>query len=197
MSRKRIVSNPMVANTTPNDSVSSDSDSQKNQVEDVHTNCTERMHIKQRKHLSYCKYCGKIHDVTNEPCKELIQHRIERNKLIKRSRAAKYRSTIDWQKTRERILLRDGGVCRLCLKKGILISVGIQVHHITKVEDDYELRNVDSNLISLCSTCHAIVEDVTDYDDDLRDMAGRCAFLDLIVGRGRLVDSVGEVKADD
>lgn len=177
MSRKRIVPVTNDERKVQSSNQTSVSHFNSKPVEDVNDK------PKERKHLSFCKYCGKVHDARKEPCKEFLKAKREHWQRIKGTKASKYRSSIDWQKTRERVLLRDSGVCRLCLMKGQIVSEGIQVHHITKIEDNYELRNVDDNLISLCTTCHTMVEDVTDYDDMLRSMALRPAFDDLVVGR--------------
>lgn len=63
----------------------------------------------------------------------------------------------DWVKRRERIILRDKGLCQACLRKGVLTAYrkgqGFAVDHITPKAkggtDD------DGNLELLCRACHA------------------------------------------
>lgn len=54
----------------------------------------------------------------------------------------------DWSKIRRRILERDGFICRICGE-----CDNLNVHHI----DYHRGNNANSNLVSLCTTCHRAV----------------------------------------
>lgn len=62
-----------------------------------------------------------------------------------------------WEKTRERILRRDNGLCQECLRNGVLTSVGDKPysawcdHIIPKAEGG---TDDDTNLQTLCRSCH-------------------------------------------
>lgn len=63
-----------------------------------------------------------------------------------------YKSSI-WLHKREEILLRDNNECQICKAKG-KYHKGECVHHIKHLKDRPDLALVDSNLVSLCYTCH-------------------------------------------
>lgn len=63
-----------------------------------------------------------------------------------------YRS-VEWVKVRLLALERDNHLCQWCLKDGELNKADV-VHHIIEVKDNWSLRLVLSNLVSLCHKCH-------------------------------------------
>ena len=65
----------------------------------------------------------------------------------------KFYNSQPWRKKRLNILSRDSGLCQNCLREG-RTTLGNTVHHIEEVNDNWELRLVDSNLETICSTCH-------------------------------------------
>lgn len=58
-----------------------------------------------------------------------------------------------WRRKRRYILARDGFLCQECKKYGKNTDAKI-VHHIKEIEDYPELSMRDSNLISVCASCH-------------------------------------------
>lgn len=58
-----------------------------------------------------------------------------------------------WKNKRERILRRDGYLCRECKRFGKMVQA-TEVHHIKHADEYPELIWVDDNLISLCKGCH-------------------------------------------
>lgn len=58
-----------------------------------------------------------------------------------------------WKRKREKILRRDGYMCRNCRKFG-RVREATEVHHIQPADEYPELAYVDSNLVSLCHACH-------------------------------------------
>lgn len=63
-----------------------------------------------------------------------------------------YRST-QWEKKRKKILKRDKERCQICKRYGRMVQA-TTVHHIQHLDEYPELGLVDSNLISLCESCH-------------------------------------------
>lgn len=65
----------------------------------------------------------------------------------------------EWEKTRERILLRDHGLCQPCLKRDH-ITLGNQVDHIVSKAEARSIGwteaqiEADANLQAICDPCH-------------------------------------------
>jgi 5-methylcytosine-specific restriction endonuclease McrA len=96
-----------------------------------------------------CSRCGRIHD---------INHRCSKNRTVKDTKAFRFRQTAEWHNKREDICIQDKYICLECRDKGIYNYNQIEVHHIVSIEQDYELRLEDSNLISLCNMHHREAE---------------------------------------
>jgi 5-methylcytosine-specific restriction enzyme A len=58
-----------------------------------------------------------------------------------------------WRSKREYILKRDGYKCLECAKYGRNVEAAI-VHHIKEVEEEPALAYKNSNLVSVCRSCH-------------------------------------------
>lgn len=88
-----------------------------------------------------------------------------------------FRKTYAWQKKRERIVRRDFHLCRAC-NEGSYKVFGVpgldqelQVHHIEPLEERFDLRLDDGNLVTLCSMHHRMAEDGDIPRDYLHDLA--------------------------
>lgn len=68
----------------------------------------------------------------------------------------KFYKTKAWRLKREDILIRDNRECQMCKRNGGF-GVATTVHHIVHLRDDWSRRLDDSNLESLCGTCHNVV----------------------------------------
>lgn len=90
--------------------------------------------------LSYNSYCDKH--------KKLIASKYE---MYGRNKTTKKLYGYSWSKIRSRYV-KSHPYCELCFKKGILVPVD-EVHHKIPLAEGG--THVDSNLISLCKTCHA------------------------------------------
>lgn len=107
--------------------------------------------------LKGCSYCGRIHDR-----KYICPMKPRRNKY-KVTDKDKFRWTKMWQKKREEIKVRDKHLCQVCIRK--LYDTmqqynyrDLEVHHITPLREDYELRLDNNNLITLCGYHHELSE---------------------------------------
>lgn len=58
-----------------------------------------------------------------------------------------------WRAKRKYILSRDGYLCQMCKRYGKNTEAKI-VHHIQEVEDAPELKLKNTNLVSVCASCH-------------------------------------------
>ena len=81
------------------------------------------------------------------------------------------------RKKRERIVRRDFHLCRAC-NEGSYKVFGVpgldqelQVHHIEPLEERFDLRLDDGNLVTLCSMHHRMAEDGDIPRDYLHDLA--------------------------
>ena len=62
-------------------------------------------------------------------------------------------SSTRWKHKQKQILRRDRYQCQECKKYGRLKSAEL-VHHIVEIEENPQLALADSNLISICRSCH-------------------------------------------
>lgn len=76
---------------------------------------------------------------------------------MKKFDSHKFYKSKAWQEKRDEIIERDHNECQHCKKKGKVFcgQMGIlEVHHIQHLKKRKDLALVDSNLITLCSSCH-------------------------------------------
>lgn len=107
--------------------------------------------------LKSCQYCGRIHERSYVCPKKPVRSKY--NKTEK----DRFRSTNAWAKKRTEIKQRDHFLCQICKRK--LYNTyqqynyeNIEVHHIQKLESNYDLRLENTNLISLCSYHHRMAD---------------------------------------
>ena len=66
-------------------------------------------------------------------------------------------TTRAWRRCREKILHDRGGLCELCMKKGLIVPA-VHVHHKTPITpetvNDPRITLDDANLMALCEDCH-------------------------------------------
>ena len=102
--------------------------------------------------LKSCAVCQRIHD------SKVICKRKQYNITYKTTNKDKFRSTSVWQKKREEIKERDMYLCRNCLVNKKMTTKNLQVHHIVSLEEDFNKRLNNNNLITLCPICHELAE---------------------------------------
>lgn len=101
-----------------------------------------------------CSRCGKIH--------EYGRCTIPARKKSPTKNAA-FRSSHAWTEKSKQIRTRDNFLCQVCLHSldggGVKhTSEDLEVHHIEKLENDFDLRLDDDNLITLCAFHHEKAE---------------------------------------
>lgn len=121
--------------------------------------------------LRSCRYCGRIHD-SKFDCGKKPEKAGKKYKNQKND----FRSTKVWQRMREEIRERDGQMCQCCIRMAAgtvrrINPVGLSVHHIIPLEDDYERRLEKKNLITLCAYHHEQAEKGAIKRTDLLKMA--------------------------
>lgn len=116
--------------------------------------------------LKTCSRCGCLHN-HNYTCNK------GRYDNKKDTDANRFRRTSKWTKKSNDIRQRDNYLCRCCIAK--IYETNYQytykdlgVHHIVPLEEDFDLRLDDDNLITLCSYHHQLAEDKVISRDILR-----------------------------
>lgn len=110
--------------------------------------------------LTSCQYCGRIHE-KKYICDKKRKAQEERWKKKRETKAFRFRKSYEWtQKSRE-IRERDHYMC-LCCQAGLektykkFNTEELDVHHIIPIEEDFNLRLSDDNLITICKVHHEI-----------------------------------------
>ncbi len=106
--------------------------------------------------LKSCKYCGRIHDSKHD-----CGYKPKRKK--KGNNKDRFRWTKAWQSKRDEIKQRDKYLCQICIRKLYNTKnqynyTDLEVHHITPLEEDFERRLDNDNLITICETHHEMAE---------------------------------------
>ncbi len=104
-----------------------------------------------------CSKCGKMHDI-NYICNKCKTYKKDITK------ASKFRNTYKWKQMNKQIRVRDKHLCRVCIANLYYTTYvynynKLEVHHIISIEQDYDKRLDDDNLITLCSYHHRLAED--------------------------------------
>ncbi len=100
--------------------------------------------------LKACPWCGRIHEKRFDCGKRPVHSKFSAQNA--------FRSTKAWQRKRAWIRARDMNLCRWCLHEGKIEYNNLSVHHIEPLEEAWEERLEDENLITLCSNCHELAE---------------------------------------
>ena len=70
----------------------------------------------------------------------------------------RFYTTRAWRKARDGVLKDAGGLCQLCMSKGLIVPA-VHVHHKKPLTpdnlNDPRIALDASNLIALCEECHA------------------------------------------
>ena len=109
--------------------------------------------------LKSCQYCGRIHP-RGYMCPQKPKQAHHRNE-----KTSSFRKTYTWQKKRNQIVSRDYHLCRICNEGsyGVYGVPGLDqelsVHHIEPLEERFDLRLDDGNLLTCCSRHHRMADD--------------------------------------
>lgn len=113
--------------------------------------------------LKACKHCGRIHDKNHDCGKKPKKNHASFKKNAAPTKADRFRWSGAWKRKAEEIKRRDLFLCRACLAE--LAGTrrkhngkDLSVHHIEPLEEAYELRLADDNLITLCAGHHRQAE---------------------------------------
>ena len=106
--------------------------------------------------LKSCSYCGKIHD-----SKYICSKKPNKKKQI--SEADKFRWTSIWKKKTKEIKERDLYLCQICIRElyNTLVKYNtenLSVHHNVPLNEDYNKRLDNKNLLTVCDYHHEMCE---------------------------------------
>lgn len=103
--------------------------------------------------LKSCKYCMRIHDSKHDCGKKP-----KRQKPI--NDINKFRWSRQWREKRNQIVERDNYLCQLSLRENPprYVYTNLEVHHIIPIEEDWDKRLDDDNLITLSEEYHEKAE---------------------------------------
>lgn len=106
--------------------------------------------------LKSCQYCGKIHD-----SKYICKEKPSRKKEV--TEADRFRWTGLWHRKREEIKNRDLHLCQICIRElyNTITKYNmneLSVHHNIPINEDYNRRLDNDNLITVCSYHHKMCE---------------------------------------
>ena len=121
--------------------------------------------------LVTCQYCG----ITQRG--HICPHKKSRQKSGDRQ-SDRFRKTKAWTDKSIEIRQRDRYLCQCCLHKlydtiDWLNYKTVEVHHITPLQEDYNKRLDNDNLISLCSYHHKMADKGQIPRDVLNDLVSK------------------------
>lgn len=99
--------------------------------------------------LKACSRCGKVHSTS---------YKCNHNRYKKDTEARKLRSKNIWHSKSNEIRKKSNYLCSVCREENIFTYKGLEVHHITPIEEDKERLLDNYNLICLCQEHHKQAE---------------------------------------
>lgn len=106
--------------------------------------------------LRACQYCGRIHD-----SKLICSKKPKKQRQI--TETDKFRWTSNWQRKREEIKKRDLYLCQICKRelyntKTKYNTEDLEVHHNIPINEEYNKRLDNDNLLTVCHYHHELCE---------------------------------------
>ena len=103
-----------------------------------------------------CSYCGRIHERSYDCEQKPVR-------IKRRNDKDSFRSTAAWQRKAIEIKERDHYICQLCIRniagtKARINTNCLSVHHNIPLQEDFEKRLDNDNLITVCDTHHEMAE---------------------------------------
>lgn len=131
--------------------------------------------------LKSCSYCRKIHD-RNYICHEkelaLKNHRgkkVYKSKyeMFGETNVDGFRSTREWKLKRKEIRHRDRNLCQICFRELYntiekLNYTDLSVHHCEPLNENFDKRLDDLNLITVCEYHHRLCDNGTIPQDEVK-----------------------------
>lgn len=111
-----------------------------------------------------CRSCRRLIDFGKTYCSE-CEKKLKKEKsknLSNKNKIAEYNvKSANWRRVRAEIIRRDNGCCVLCYVRGKIEYKQLQVHHIVKRINNLDLSFEESNLVTVCRSCHEELEKIS------------------------------------
>ena len=131
--------------------------------------------------LKSCSYCRKIHDsrfVCTEKEKALKEHRGKKKykskyDVYEETNVDGFRSTMAWKLKRNEIRDRDRNLCQICFRElyqtiDKLNYENLSVHHCEPLNENFDKRLDDDNLLTVCEYHHRLCDNGTIPQDEVK-----------------------------
>ena len=79
--------------------------------------------------------------------------RLTPDDILKPGGEIRFYNSVEWRATRREVLKRDRHECQRCKREGLYKRADC-VHHVLFLKDRPDLALMQSNLTSLCNSCH-------------------------------------------
>lgn len=96
-----------------------------------------------------CSRCGKVHSTA---------YKCNHNQYKKDTEARRLRQKSSWHQKSEEIRSKSNYICSVCREEGRYTHTGLEVHHITPIEEARDRLLDNYNLICLCQEHHKQAE---------------------------------------
>lgn len=104
--------------------------------------------------LKTCTYCHKIHDSSVKCGGKKDYYREKNGRYSKDKDYISFIKSKEWRNKSVEIKLLDSYCCLLCKSLDLTSPTYLEVHHISKVRNNFEKRLDNDNLITLCVFHH-------------------------------------------
>jgi predicted restriction endonuclease len=133
--------------------------------------------------LKSCGYCHRIHDskyICSEKEKAIKKRhgkKVYKSKfdVFEETNVDGFRNTKAWRIKREEIRQRDNNLCQICFRELYqtmkrLTYDGLSVHHCEPLNENYEKRLDDDNLLCLCEYHHRLCDNGTIPQEEVKQI---------------------------
>lgn len=111
------------------------------------------MQIKKRCAKAGCRAIIPVTETYCDKHKRQVSKEYDKRRWLLDERIMAFYHSKEWKETRKLVLIRDHGLCQICLRNGH-IKKGNIVHHIVEVRQNFDKRLDMNNLETICQSCH-------------------------------------------
>lgn len=123
--------------------------------------------------LKTCTYCRKIHDSSVKCGGKKDYYREKNSRYSKDKDYISFIKSKEWRNKSVEIKILDSYCCLMCKSLGLASPTYLEVHHISKVRNNFEKRLDNDNLITLCVFHHKQADDNTISSSELYELINK------------------------
>lgn len=120
--------------------------------------------------VKYCTYHSGKADIENK--KRYREYSNRRRQDEEQKKYQDFYNSKEWIRLSEYIKRHFYGMCVICWLRSTVNS-GVYTHHIQELGERFDLRLNDTNLVSLCPTCHRKVHKMYNMGDKEKEQMKR------------------------